>query len=55
MNDRYIALGSDICSTNRVVGYEAVNIGSNMAAMYSASSGDVLLDAMTDPGRGSRA
>lgn len=54
-NDRRIACSREICSTRRVFGYEAVKIGSNIAARYTASIGDVKDDAMTDPGPGRRA
>lgn len=40
--------------TRRVDGYEAVNIGSKIAARYRESIGDVYDEAMTEPGCGSR-
>lgn len=40
--------------TWRVDGYDAVNIGSNIAARYSASIGDVCEDAITVLGPGRR-
>jgi len=40
--------------TSRVDGYEAVKIGSKMAARYKQSMGEVKEDAMTDPGCGTR-
>ena len=44
----------DIYSTCRVWGYETVKIGSNIAARYRASIGDVEDDAMTLDGEGTR-
>jgi len=38
-----------------VEGYDEVNIGSNIAARYSESIGDVCDDAMIEPGCGSLA
>jgi hypothetical protein len=40
--------------TSRVDGYEAVKIGSKMAARYKQSMGEVKEDPMTDPGCGTR-
>ena len=42
-------------STCLVFGYEAVNIGSKIAARYTASIGDVKDEAITEPGWGRRA
>lgn len=54
-NERRIACSREIRSTRRLFGYEAVKIGSNIAARYTASIGEVKDDAMTDPGTGRRA
>jgi hypothetical protein len=40
----------EICSRRRVFGYEAVKMGSNMAARYRQSMGEVKDEAMTVPG-----
>lgn len=41
--------------TSRVDGYEAVKMGSKIAARYKESIGDVWEDAIMEPGCGSRA
>jgi len=47
---RKIAPKRESCSTWRVCGYEAVKMGSNMAARYRESIGDVKEDAMISGG-----
>jgi len=42
-------------STRRVEGYEVVKTGSNIAARYKESIGEVCEDAIIDPGCGRRA
>ena len=49
---RKIAWKRDILWTRRVEGYEAVKTGSNIAARYRASMGEVHEDAMIDDGCG---
>lgn len=45
-----MALNRDICSTRRVDGYEAVNMGSKIAARYKQSMGEVNEEAIKVPG-----
>ena len=49
-----MACKREIRLTRRVDGYEVVNIGSNIAARYNASIGEVKDDAMTEDGCGRR-
>lgn len=50
-----MAWNSETRCTRRVEGKEAVKMGSKIAARYNASIGEALEDAITLPGRGSRA
>jgi len=51
---RSIAPNREMTSTWRIFGYETVNMGSNMAARYRESMGDVKEDAMMSEGPGTR-
>jgi hypothetical protein len=53
-NARKMACKRDICCTRRVCGYDAVNIGSKMAARYKQSIGDVNEEAIMVPCCGRR-
>jgi len=52
LRKRSMTLKREVRRKRRVLGYEVVNIGSNIAARYSASIGDVHEEAMTVPGPG---
>lgn len=47
---RNMALKREICSTSRVDGYDAVNMGSKIAARYRQSMGEVKEEAIRVPG-----
>jgi len=49
---RKIAPSNEMCCTCRVCGYDAVKIGSNIAAKYRESIGDVKEEAITSGGCG---
>lgn len=53
-NARNMAAKREMHSTCRVCGYEAVKMGSNIAARYSESSGDVKDEAIISHGSGTR-